>query len=391
MSKQPKMSVCRNCNAPIGKNARICPSCGAKNTKPFYQKWWFVLLIIIIIISLIGSMNRNKKEKFDWKDVELSDQLPKPKSNVGTIIHNDMESLSMQVEKVSKSEYKDYIDDCKSMGYTVENKRDGDSYRAFNKEGYKISLEYIGETMDIELEAATELGTLKWPKSELANLLPKPKSNVGKVSSDSEDDCYIYVGKTSEDDFNTYIDECIEAGFSEDYQRGDYFYTASDATGNKLSVNYQGNKVMTVQLTKKVELEESEEAVENKSQAEFVDTSEKNDSTEAVKDKGQTESADISDSNDSTELVDGMRPEFKESMDSYEAFYEEYCDFMKAYNENSSDVKLIAKYAKMLKKAQDVDEKFEEWEDGDLNDAELKYYIEVQGRVSQKLLEVADN
>lgn len=49
MSKQPKMSVCRNCNAPIGKNARICPSCGAKNTKPFYQKWWFVLLIIIII------------------------------------------------------------------------------------------------------------------------------------------------------------------------------------------------------------------------------------------------------------------------------------------------------------------------------------------------------
>lgn len=245
--------------------------------------------------------------------------------------------------------------------------------------------------MDIELEAATELGTLKWPKSELANLLPKPKSNVGKVSSDSEDDCYIYVGKTSEDDFNTYIDECIEAGFSEDYQRGDYFYTASDATGNKLSVNYQGNKVMTVQLTKKVELEESEEAVENKSQAEFVDTSEKNDSTEAVKDKGQTESADISDSNDSTELVDGMRPEFKEAMDSYEAFYEEYCDFMKAYNENSSDVKLIAKYAKMLKKAQDVDEKFEEWEDGDLNDAELKYYIEVQGRVSQKLLEVADN
>lgn len=92
-----------------------------------------------------------------------------------------------------------------------------------------------------------------------------------------------------------------------------------------------------------------------------------------------------------TELVDGMRPEFKEAMDSYEAFYEEYCDFMKAYNENSSDVKLIAKYAKMLKKAQDVDEKFEEWEDGDLNDAELKYYIEVQGRVSQKLLEVADN
>lgn len=77
MSKQPKMSVCRNCNAPIGKNARICPSCGAKNTKPFYQKWWFVLLIIIIIISLIGSMNRNKKENLMEMVLNLV-TLPKP-------------------------------------------------------------------------------------------------------------------------------------------------------------------------------------------------------------------------------------------------------------------------------------------------------------------------
>lgn len=38
MSKQPKMSVCRNCNAPIGKNARICPSCGAKEYKTILSK-----------------------------------------------------------------------------------------------------------------------------------------------------------------------------------------------------------------------------------------------------------------------------------------------------------------------------------------------------------------
>lgn len=38
-----------------------------------------------------------------------------------------------------------------------------------------------------------------------------------------------------------------------------------------------------------------------------------------------------------TELVDGMRPEFKEEMDNYEAFYDEYCDIMKKYVENPSD------------------------------------------------------
>lgn len=49
-------------------------------------------------------------------------------------------------------------------------------------------------------------------------------------------------------------------------------------------------------------------------------------------------------------LVDGMRPDFKEAMDSYEAF--------------------------------------EEWEEDEMNDAELKYYLDVNNRVMQKMLDV---
>lgn len=41
------------------------------------------------------------------------------------------------------------------------------------------------------------------------------------------------------------------------------------------------------------------------------------------------------------ELVDGLRPEFKEAMDSYEAFYDEYCAFMKKYMKNPTDLKLL--------------------------------------------------
>lgn len=89
------------------------------------------------------------------------------------------------------------------------------------------------------------------------------------------------------------------------------------------------------------------------------------------------------------ELVDGMRPEFKDAMDSYEAFYDEYCEFLKKYNENSSDLALLAQYAEMLAKAYDVDEKLEEWDDGTMNDAETKYYLEVNSRVLQKLAEVS--
>lgn len=85
-----------------------------------------------------------------------------------------------------------------------------------------------------------------------------------------------------------------------------------------------------------------------------------------------------------------MRVEFKEAMDSYEAFYDEYCDFMVKYQENSTDFGLIAEYAEMVVKLAEMDEKFAAWEDEDLNDAELAYYIEVSARITQKLLEVAE-
>ena len=54
MAKTPKMTVCKNCNASISAKAKICPSCGAKNKKPFYQRAWFIILIIIIVIGAIG-------------------------------------------------------------------------------------------------------------------------------------------------------------------------------------------------------------------------------------------------------------------------------------------------------------------------------------------------
>ena len=83
-----------------------------------------------------------------------------------------------------------------------------------------------------------------------------------------------------------------------------------------------------------------------------------------------------------------IRPEFKAAMDSYEAFYDEYCDFMIKYKANPTDTNLITEYSDMMKELVDVDTAFKEWENNDLNNEELKYYIDVNGRVSKKLLDV---
>ena len=73
----------------------------------------------------------------------------------------------------------------------------------------------------------------------------------------------------------------------------------------------------------------------------------------------------------------------------YEAFMDEYVAFMKKYSDNPSDVGLLADYTKYMSKYADMVEKFDKWESEDLNDAELAYYIDVQARVSKKLLDVA--
>ena len=52
-----KMTNCKVCGAEIAKNAKLCPSCGAKNKKPFYKKWWLWALIVVLVLSFGNSGN----------------------------------------------------------------------------------------------------------------------------------------------------------------------------------------------------------------------------------------------------------------------------------------------------------------------------------------------
>lgn len=90
-----------------------------------------------------------------------------------------------------------------------------------------------------------------------------------------------------------------------------------------------------------------------------------------------------------SDLVDGMHPEFKEAMDSYEEFMTEYCEFMQKYDDSDgTDVSLLTEYTEYLGKYAEFVASFEEWDEDEMNDTELAYYLDVQTRVNKKLLEV---
>lgn len=94
--------------------------------------------------------------------------------------------------------------------------------------------------------------------------------------------------------------------------------------------------------------------------------------------------------NEETDLIDGMRPDFKKAMDSYEDFFDEYVAFMKKYAaSDGSDLTLLTDYVAYMSKYADMMADLEAWDSTDMNTAETAYYIEVQSRINQKLLEVA--
>ncbi|MBR6352797.1 MAG: hypothetical protein IKS25_01630 [Oscillospiraceae bacterium] len=97
----------------------------------------------------------------------------------------------------------------------------------------------------------------------------------------------------------------------------------------------------------------------------------------------ETEAAEIAETLDEN----GIRPQIKEAIDSYEAFVDEYCTFMTEYS--LTDLSKLSTYNELISKELEMTEKFKALEDEDLNDAEALYYSEVSIRCSQKLLDVA--
>ena len=86
--------------------------------------------------------------------------------------------------------------------------------------------------------------------------------------------------------------------------------------------------------------------------------------------------------------ANGIRPEVKDYLDSYEAFMDEYVEFMQKYSnaDAASMITMLGSYTKILARYQEFAEKIDAMEQEDLSNAEMAYYIEVTSRVSQKLL-----
>jgi len=333
-------------------------------------------ILIVPIINTGGDTTSSydeKPTKLDVSDVELIDYFPVPDKLYGVIDIDRKDMLSIEIYDITKKEYKAYVNKVIDAGYTIDLEYENwdDVYGAFNEEGYSIRIlfsDYDEDeiTMDITLEAPEEMEEIDWPKNGLGSNLPKPKSNLGNISWNNIETFIAHIGNMTIDDYNDYVEECEDKGFTIDYSKDKKYYSAKNKYGYELTLRYLGANVIEIALDASVISDEDENI-----------TTEKEDKTNNKKEE-------------SSDMVDGMRKEFKEAMDSYEEFIDEYIVFMKKYSDsNSMDAELLKDYSIYMSKYTKSVEAFEKWEDDDLNPEEESYYIKVQTRVSKKLLEVA--
>lgn len=196
-----------------------------------------------------------------------------------------------------------------------------------------------------------EIEDLIWSDYVLSEKLPEPKTLKGKLNYDSSSSLSIDIVGVDKNEYKNYVNACKDKGFTLDIYNSSDSFRAKNEEGYSLYVYYDDDD-----KEYSISLHEPEKETTNEST--------------------QTNS-------------DGLRTNFKNAMDSYEAFINEYVDFMKKYSADPTNTTLLKQYSSYLEKYSKFTDDFDKWDEDDMNDAEIKYYFEVQSRVEKKLSEVA--
>ena len=334
------------------------------------SKVWAGVIAALLLIALAVTLTGCGGEKIAWNDIVLGEMLPTPPNDKGEIHTNSRENLLVCIYDITEKQFADYLEECKKKGFTIDAESSSTSYNAFNDKGYKLRLYYTDSNseMNIDVDPPIEMATITWPTSQAGRKLPVPHSTTGKFSYEHDDKFFVYIGNTTKADYSAYVAACSDMGFSVNYKKGEDYYFSDNAEGWHVDIRYVGNNVITISI--KAPTKDTESTV-----------------TTAVTTAVTTSEQSPSETKDAA--TDSIDPTFKTSMDAYETFMSEYVDFMKKYKENPSNLTLLASYADYMSKYANFIRDFKAWENKELNNAELAYYIDVQARVNKKLLEIA--
>ncbi len=208
-----------------------------------------LVLALMIIFALSGCGGGSRLE---WPDTSLGNRLPGPPVKKGEITVETSDVLMADAFDATEKDYQRFVESCEKKGFIIDSSKEDYAFSAYDEDGYFIELRYWKDDKEINItvKASVEanFSEFSWPKSKIASSIPVPESNFGTVSWESENGFVIYVGETSKEDYNEYVDRCYDAGFTIDYSKGDDYFRGVNEDGYHLNVNYEGNQTMFVRM-----------------------------------------------------------------------------------------------------------------------------------------------
>ena len=122
------------------------------------------------------------------------------------------------------------------------------------------SVDIDGDTVVVEGEdgESYSYGGTEWPTSDVAKLIPKLKSGTVTYVMESEDYAMVTVEEVTSDDFDDYVEDLKDEGFTEEVTTmnsdGTSYYYASDSDGNNVATSYtEDDSSVYIQISAYVE------------------------------------------------------------------------------------------------------------------------------------------
>lgn len=248
---------CSECERDISEKASVCPHCGCpvvlvtpsinvqndilkaedKHKKKTIRIIIIAIACLVTIISLVMCFHFSKS--FQWNDVILNAVLPEPPTSQGVLQSNRSDYFYLIAKQISFSEYEEYVSKCIDAGYVYSVRYTSDSYTAFNRDGYELTLDYFeyNENMSISLDVRIS-GIFNWPINDLSASLPIPSSNKGRIVNNNTSRFEVYVGYTTKAEYEEYTSACEVQGYELSVSKTDNSFCAQNENGYSLEIEY---------------------------------------------------------------------------------------------------------------------------------------------------------
>ncbi len=186
-----------------------------------------------------------------WNEHEVASILPEPLSTLGLFLEENESTNKIIVSNTSEEDFKAYCDACIEAGFDIDSESSTTSYQSYDAKGNKITISYNSgnKEMNIDFKYPMEFREITWPIVGVGTLAPIPLSLSGNVSNDFGWVYSVYLENVSKEEYENYVQECIDCGFDKDISNYGDSFQANYSDEISINVAYEGIDIMYIYVS----------------------------------------------------------------------------------------------------------------------------------------------